>query len=298
MRSPVLFLIFNRPNQTALVFETIKNQKPPRLYIVADGPREGKKGEIDICSATREIVNAVDWNCQVKTLFRKNNLGCKKSVSQGISWFFEHETEGIILEDDCLPSPSFFDFMDEMLEKFRYEEKVACINGNCSFNISERSTETYFFTVHANVWGWGTWKRVWDLYDLDMTKWPEAKKLHLTEQIFFDHRISNFWNKIFQKTYEGKLSTWDYQLVFLVFFYRLLCVQPYVNLISNIGFGPNATITKDTSSPRANQKSEAIDFPIKHPTELIRSFVIEEWDAKHNFGLTNKIKRLIKKVFF
>lgn len=297
MQSPILFLIFNRPNQTKLVFELIKNAKPPRLYIAADGPRSNRLLEADLCRKTREIVKHVDWDCQVKKLFRQKNYGCKESVSQAISWFFKHESEGIILEDDCLPSPSFFPFMDEMLKKYRYVDEIACINGNNIMGDLEGYHDSYFFTVNANVWGWGSWRRVWDLYDLEMRNWPVAKNSRLIEKIFTNKKLCTFWNNVFEKTFGRKIQTWDYQFVFLIFLNNFLCVQPYRNLISNIGFGGDATITKDTSSLRSNQKLGFLNLPIKHPVKIERNFLFENWDA-NNFKLINRSKRLIKRLIF
>src|SRR5690349_2048344 len=130
MKSAILFLVFNRPETTARVFEAIRAAQPPRLYVAADGPRASRIGESERCDLTRRIASAVDWPCDITTLFRAANLGCKNAVSSAISWFFEHEEEGVILEDDCLPDPSFFRYCDELLAHYRDDTRIGLISGN------------------------------------------------------------------------------------------------------------------------------------------------------------------------
>ena len=157
--TPVLFLIFNRPDTTKQVFSAIQKARPPRLYVAGDGPRPEQSNEAEICEIVRSIATNVDWDCEVKTLFRDHNFGCRLAVSQAISWFFENEPEGIILEDDCLPSQSFFWFCQELLEDFRNDKQVGAICGFYSNELDYKPSASYFFSRYMRVWGWAGWRR-------------------------------------------------------------------------------------------------------------------------------------------
>jgi len=175
VETPLLFLVFNRPEPTARVFERIRAMRPATLYVSADGPRAGRDGEYDACRKVREIVKNVDWDCDTKYLFHDSNLGCKKGVSTGITWFFENEAEGIVLEDDCLPDPSFFQFCSELLTRYRDDGRIGLIAGTNYLGESE-CEDDYFFSRHCPIWGWASWRRAWSRYDLAMRDWPEFKR--------------------------------------------------------------------------------------------------------------------------
>ena len=168
MNSAVLFVIFNRPETTARVFEAIRSARPPRLYVAADGPRTSRSGEADRCRLVREIASRVDWTCELHTLFREANLGCKLGVSGAIDWFFQSETEGIILEDDVVPLASFFGLCDELLETYRDDPKVFAVSGCNLVSSVYRPNHSYFFSRYCHVWGWATWRRAWEHYDVPM----------------------------------------------------------------------------------------------------------------------------------
>lgn len=282
MKSAVLFLVFNRPEKTKKVFEAIRKAKPPKLYIAADGARNGKQGERERCERVRNIFQGIDWKCEVKTLYRDNNLGCKLAISSAITWFFEGEQEGVILEDDCVPGESFFQFMDEMLERYRYEVEVACINGSSIMGSIQSQAYSYHFTVNPFIWGWGTWRRVWQLYDIEMKAWPNFLIENKITEIYYDKKQQRKWIYYFQQTYDGVIPTWDFQFVFTVLKNKLLCVQPYKNLISNIGFDEEATLTKDKASERSNQEIVELEFPLKHPPIIEREYLIEQWEYRNN----------------
>lgn len=166
----VLFIIFNRPETTQRVFEAIRLAKPSRLYVAADGARENKAGENELCEQTRKIIQNIDWQCDVKTLFQKENLGCGKAVSKAISWFFENEEMGIILEDDCLPHPSFFKYCEELLEKYKNNEMIGIISGS-NFQKSKKIGDcSYYFSDLINVWGWASWARNWNDFKFNVNE--------------------------------------------------------------------------------------------------------------------------------
>jgi len=305
-QSAVLFIVFNRPDTTQQVFEQIKNAQPARLYIAADGPRSHKNGEDELCEQVRNIAQQVDWPCKVKTLFRDNNLGCKEAVSSGIDWFFEHEEEGIILEDDCLPANSFFSFCDEMLEKYRHDTRVRHICGCNLQQGNKRGDASYYFSNLTLVWGWAGWRRVWNDYDKTLAKYDEQVIRPQLSKIFADPLIVDSWEAIFKELKAGHINTWDYQLTFLNFFNNGLSVIPNKNLVSNIGYGSNSTHTANSANQFANVPLEEID-EITHPLYflpekeadvfvLTPEFKLEERYHKHNHP-RRQLKRWLKNRF-
>lgn len=272
-RSPVLFMIFRRPDLTARVFEQIRNVQPKKLYIAADGPRPEKEGEQQLCNETRNIIKQVDWDCEVKTLFREKNLGCKMAISSAIDWFFDHEEEGIILEDDCLPNQSFFRFCDAMLEKYRHDTRIRHISG-CNLQHGKTwGTATYYYSNLTHAWGWASWRRVWKDYDRELALYNGADVSKQLAKIFTDPLVIESWHRIFEETKAGKINTWDYQLTLINFFQHGLSIIPNINMISNIGFGANSTHTSQEDSVYANIPRKELG-EITHPL-----FVLPEKDA-------------------
>ncbi|MCL0077897.1 hypothetical protein M1N61_02445 [Peptococcaceae bacterium] len=291
LETPVLFLVFNRPDTTAQVFEAIKQAKPPRLYVASDGAREDKEGELEKVKQVREIVSQVDWNCEVKTLFRDKNLGCKIAVSSAIDWLFEQEEMGIILEDDCLPHPTFFRFCQELLERYRDDERIGMISGN-NFQFGRKCTDySYYFSMYSHIWGWASWRRAWKYYDVDMKIWPEIRDDKLLYSCIGGKGF-NYWKNIFERVYQGEINTWDYQWTFTCWVQNKLSILPRVNLVSNIGFGAESTHAKDINSPVANMPTEAMDFPLKHPDFIIRNVSADNFTQQNIFG--SNIKTRIK----
>jgi hypothetical protein len=167
-KTPILFLVFNRPETTKFVFESIRSVKPAKLYICADGPRPNVENDKIHCSAVRKIVSNIDWECEVKTLFRIENKGCGKGVSEAITWFFSNEEEGIILEDDCLPNDSFFYYCSDLLDKYRFDTRIMHIGANNFLDDTISVENDIYFSSISHIWGWATWKRAWDSYDFKL----------------------------------------------------------------------------------------------------------------------------------
>jgi len=234
LKTPVLFLVFNRIDTTKKVFREIQRTKPSQLFVASDGPRENRKGEREIVESVRKYILAnVDWKCKVKTLFRKKNLGCKYAVSSAIDWFFKNVKQGIILEDDCLPSQSFFKFCQEMLTKYKDEKKVMMISGD---NFIEKTTkkmkESYYFSRNAHIWGWATWKRAWSEYDVNIHEKLSKKDITTMSKSLFEYLLNRKrWTDLKLK----RVDTWDYQWEFTMKKIGGLCVCPKLNLVENIG---------------------------------------------------------------
>ncbi|MBA7476353.1 hypothetical protein ES707_11738 [subsurface metagenome] len=236
METPVLFLIFNRPVITYKVFKKIKNVKPKKLYIAADGPRENNINDKVNCKKAREVINKIDWDCEVKTLFRDKNLGFPLAISLAIDWFFKNEEMGIILEDDCLPDPSFFYFCQELLQKYKDDARIMMISGFNYLINSLEIRESYFFSNYYCIWGWATWRRAWKLYDIEMKNWDYFKENNNLVWIYKDKRLAEYVYSLIQSTYDGFIDTWDVQWFFTCITQNGLSIVPSVNLISNIGW--------------------------------------------------------------
>jgi len=301
-KTPILFLTFNRPDTTRIVFNEILKVRPAQLYIAQDGPRKNKPGETEKCRQVREIFKHVNPDCAVKTLFRENNLGCKEAASSAITWFFENVSEGIILEDDCLPHPDFFRFCREMLERYRDNEKIMHISGD-NFNFGEKAgNSSYYFSKFVYIWGWATWHRAWRHYDLDMKTWPEFVKQNRMSEISKYRRLRERWTETLQNTYLGKTNAWDYQLMCAIWNQNGLCINPNVNLVANIGFGKGATHTTNKKSKLAVVESCAID-EITHPLIIQRAGEDDELHRKNWMPsivekIKNREKRPMSKIIF
>lgn len=266
--TPVLLLIFNRPDHTRRVFERIREVRPRQLFISADGPRQNRAGEEEQCQLTRMIVDQVDWDCEVKTLFRSENLGCMMAVSSGIRWFFDQVEAGIILEDDCLPDLSFFQFAEALLNRYGNQPEVMMISGiNFLENLYTQYPGSYFFLPFTFTWGWASWRRAWDLYDLHMEGLDENVKKDFLQEAVPDQTARNYLYKKFLDSRTGLTTTWDYQWLYKVLEKKGLCITPKVNLVSNIGFDEMATHTG--AGKEGNMLvSKEIEFPLQHPTIL------------------------------
>lgn len=268
-KSAVLLLAFNRPDTTLKVFEAIREARPRRLYIAADGPREDRPGEDQLCAEVRRIATAVDWNCKVSTLFQEQNLGCGRAVTQAITWFFDQEEEGIILEDDTLPDATFFCFCDELLARYRNDERIMAICGGSYFPRYLAPSTSYTYSRLFDPWGWATWRRAWNRNDATLSELDEVVKSGLIEAMDTKRfAFSKNWIDLFQRTKAGEIDTWDYQWTFSILRDAGFVIVPKRNLIFNLGFGDGATHTTDVTSKLASLQRHALEFPLKHPRHL------------------------------
>jgi len=303
LHTPILLLVFNRPEQAMQIFGQIRLQQPERLFIAADGPRADRAGEAALCEITRTtILNGIDWPCKVETLFRPDNLGCGKAVSSAINWFFNHVEEGIILEDDCLPDPTFFSFCTAMLEKHRINEKVMHINGGNYQGGILRGNASYYFSRYAHVWGWASWRRAWQHYDFSLQRYRDAST----------QGLNSFLKSELQAIYKGQTDTWDIQWYMSVWFNKGLVVTPNVSLVKNIGYGKDATHTQlvpqwfnkiqygkitDIKHPDNNNIDEEADrYSLKMLYSPNRIYMAIKKMAQNNTWLFNQCKRIYKMV--
>ncbi|KAF3888368.1 MULTISPECIES: hypothetical protein [Nostocales] len=303
MKTPVVLIIFKRPHTTQKVFEAIRQAKPYKLFIIADGPRQDRFGEAEKCEATRAIIDRVDWDCEVLKNYSDTNLGCAKRVSSGLDWVFTNVEEAIILEDDCVPHPTFFRFCEELLEKYRDDTRVASISGeNVQFG-RRRTNYSYYFSIFNHCWGWASWRRAWQNYDFSIKLWREIQAGDFLKDILKDRKAERYWSKIFQSVYHNPSGiTWDYQWTFACWVQGSLGIISNVNLISNIGFGPDST--HFTSSPKKNpydnMLTQAIEFPLKHPPFIIRDVKADNFTQKTIFRerklqlLKQRIQKILK----
>jgi hypothetical protein len=270
MKTPIAFLIFNRPETTAEVFESIRRAKPAKLLIVADGPRTDRAGEAEKCALARAIIDRVDWNCEVLTNYSDVNLGCRERISSGLKWVFDTVEEAIILEDDCVPHPTFFPYCEELLDRYKDDERVMVISGQKSQIQYHRTQYSYSFSRYFHVWGWASWRRAFQNFDARLDLWPEIRDSDFLKDLLIDERTVKYWSDIFQGVFDGKINTWDYQWLFACWIRSGLMILPSVNLISNIGCTVEATHTVNTNHPNANDPTEAITLPLRHPPFVIR----------------------------
>ncbi|WOO41434.1 hypothetical protein [Rubellicoccus peritrichatus] len=240
---PVLLIIFNRPETTDKVFARIREIRPKHLYIGADGPRSDVEGEDAKCRKARKIVDGVDWPCEVKTLFREKNLGCRKAVSESITWFFENVNEGIILEDDCLPDPSFFDYCSNLLERYKDDTRIMCISGSNFQNGEIRGDGDYYYSIFPHCWGWATWRRAWNLYDSEMSSWPSFKEQNGCKGLLPHSSDIRRFQGSFQNAADGILDSWGYVWLYSCWSQNGLTCLPQKNLVQNVGFSSDATRT-------------------------------------------------------
>lgn len=247
-QTSVVFLIFNRPDTTARVFETIRRAQPPRLFVIADGPRPDHPSDAEKCATARSVIDQVDWDCEVLTNYADTNLGCGRRVSSGLDWVFEMVEEAIILEDDCVPHPTFFRFCEEVLERYRDDERVMMITGT---NVLPKLDihESYLFSRYFNIWGWATWRRAWKKYDFSMTDWERLRAQKQVRYFYPQPYMVKHVTEMFDLIYAKRIDSWDIQWFYCCLFNNGLCVVPRVNLVSNIGMvGTHTTDGMDDPS--------------------------------------------------
>lgn len=277
VNSPVAYIVFNRPEITRQSFAVIREQRPKQLFIIADGPRESHESDLVKCAEVRDIVDNVDWDCEVHHNYAEQNMGLKNRVSSGLDWVFNQVEEAMILEDDCIAHPDFFSFCNALLERYREENKVAVITGNNFQQGRWRGEASYYFSKYNHCWGWATWRRSWQKYDGDLTFWPEWKTTddYMAKLPSVSER--RYWGQIFDKVKAKKIDSWAYPWTASVWHYGGLTASPNVNLVSNIGFGEDATHTKDKGSASSRISVDSLSHSLVHPNTVIQHLEADKY---------------------
>lgn len=286
---PIAYVIFNRPGHTRETFSVIRAQRPTKLFIIADGPRAGHTTDAQRCAETRAIVDHIDWPCEVHRNYADQNMGCKLRVSSGLDWVFEHVDAAVILEDDCVPNVDFFDYCDDLLVRYAEDTRVWVVTGNNFQDGKKRGEAAYYFSKYNHCWGWATWRRAWQHYRVDMPFWPAWRDSVGWLNKMSDRAERDTWTNIFDRVYRGEIDTWDYQWTACVWYYGGLTATPKVNLVTNIGFGPDATHTV-TNNDQAGLPVFPLG-PLTHPQKIEANVHADRWVFDHNFGgLTHPLR--------
>lgn len=275
LQTPVALILYNRPETTARVFASIRHARPMTLLLIADGPNPDRSDDAQRCAAARAEVEQVDWDCTVLADYADEHLGLKRRVDSGLTWLFGQVEEAIILEDDCLPDASFFPFCAQLLERYRQHDQVMAISGTNFLHGQHRTASSYHFSRYPIIWGWASWRRAWHRYDGAMRSWPGLIASRWLAEELETPAAVRYWSFIFQKSYETQ-ETWDYAWMLSCWLHRGLSITPAVNLVTNIGFQPDATHTRDSSSPFANRPVAPIQFPLRHPPAIRRDEQADE----------------------
>ena len=298
--SPVVLIAFNRPDLTRRVFARIREVKPGQLFVVCDGPRVDHPADAQKVEEVRRIIaDGVDWPCEIKTQYAEQNLGCRECLSMGIRWTFSLVEEAIFLEDDCLPDLTFFSFCEAMLERYREDERVMHINGSNFTSPAASEGTSYYFSKYVWVWGWASWRRAWEHYDYTMASWNE--RLPALSRSFDSRREQAFWMSIFEKARQDwkMAKTWDFSWIYSCWTRGGLTVMPTVNLVENLGFGPDATHTQDGSSHlrMAAGKLHLARHPLRFRRSRIRDDLMFRAYAGETLSLRNNFVGVCRVLF-
>jgi hypothetical protein len=298
LNTPVAFCIFKRPETTQRVFDAIRQAKPPKLFVIADGPRSHVADEAEKCLATRAIIEQVDWDCQVFKNYSDVNLRPIGRVPSGLDWVFSQVETAIILEDDCLPHPTFFQFCEELLDYYRDDERIMAISGQNVQMGRQNTPYSYYFSRYNHCWGWATWRRAWNYCDMDMKFWPEVRDNDLLHHILDSPREIRFWTDWYQRAYDkNQGDNWDAQWTFAAWVQSGLSILSNQNLISNIGFGQAGTNTLEITE-HANLPTVAMNFPLHHPPFKVRNVAADRFTHDTLFAppFPQRVKKKLKKI--
>ena len=292
MRTPVVLIIFNRPEVTRRVFEVIRAAEPETLYVIADGARHDHEGEQQRCEMARSATEKVDWTSDVRRIYSDSNLGCGRRVSSGLDDVFSDVEEAIVVEDDCLPHPTFFRFCEELLLHYREEQRVVAISGDNFQRGNVRGQGSYYFSRYNHCWGWASWRREWSRYDFRMEDWPSLRDEGWLRSMFRDPRAVRYWSAQFDAVSRGEIDTWDLQWTFACWRRGGLSALPNTNLVSNIGFGADATHCAPGDSGNS-LPARHMTFPLIHPETLERDVEADRftYDTQFHEGRRDRWRR-------
>ncbi|MGE0102277.1 MAG: glycosyltransferase family 2 protein [Blastocatellales bacterium] len=291
-KTPVVLIIYNRPDTTARVFNEIRRYKPTILYVIADGHKAGDVFDKNMVDNTRELIKNVDWDCDVRLNYADTNLGCRIRICTGLDWVFNQSEKAIILEDDCLPHKDFFAFCDEILNRYQYEPRIMHVSGS-NYLFGKIDIEySYYFSIYNHCSGWATWSRAWKYFDPEIKSWPYLKETDFLSNLFDNDKSRTYWESAFQDVYEKRIDSWAYCWTLACWMNNGLTIIPRHNLITNIGYGLNATHTKNARSRFADIPTSPLSFPLIHPVQIDRNNDADKITEKINYN-RHFIRRVI-----
>ncbi len=280
---PVVLCIYNRPDFTRRVADILKAADPERIFIVADGPKSNDPDDAALCAEALRVAEERFKGIRVEVNASASNLGSRKRIQSGLTWVFGEVDEAIIIEDDCLPEISFFPFCAELIEKYRHEKRVGLIGGS-NFQFERRcGSDSYFFSRYPLMWGWAAWRRTWEIYEADLESWTDVRDTSWLADLLVDPLAAAYWRRIFDLARDG-FDAWDYSMIYSCWRNNLLSIQPCRNLVSNIGFGSNATNTREKGSPLSNIPFHKMIFPLSHPARIERHPDCDNWTEEIAFS--------------
>jgi hypothetical protein len=293
----VVYLAYNRPRHVKKTFPAIRRAKPKVLFLVADGPKTDSETDFQNCSEVRRLIQNIDWPCEVFRNYADSNMGLKKRVSSGLSWVFNHVNEAIILEDDCLPHPDFFQFCAELLKRYESDKRIWTITGDNFQNGKRRGKASYYFSKYPHCWGWATWARAWKNYQEDIPFWPEWRDSGEWRDRHCRREEERHWRGVFDKVYAGKVNSWSFPWIATVWQQNGLTATPNVNLVSNIGFGNDGTHCLDVNASEI-QPRKLVD--LIHPDKVESDHKADQHVFMKTFRKEKAINALtqIQKVLF
>ncbi len=301
--APVLLTVFNRPHETRQVLARLKEVRPPKVFIAADGPREEKAEDQHLCAEVRRLVaQEITWPAAVATDFSPQNLGLRRRMASAISWVLSKEEQVIVLEDDCLPDPTFFRFCTELLDAYSDDSQVGVVTGDNFQREGFQCDASYYFSRYPHCWGWATWRRSWEFYDDEMLDWPAVRDTGWLKTLFPHPLEELYWRKIFDETYKNNIPSWAYRWTYSCWRHDLLTATPARNLVTNIGTGAAASNTRDPEEGKHGLKAHAMAFPLVHPTVISRDPIADDRVQQLAFGrakdpsLGGQVVRLLSKI--
>lgn len=301
--APVLLTVFNRPHETRQVLERLRQVQPQKIFIAADGPRNGQAEDLTLCKEVRRLIkDEIDWHAEVITDFSSRNLGLRRRMVSAITWALEHEDRVIVLEDDCIPNDSFFRFSTKLLDRYADDQRIGVITGNNFQPVGFECDASYYFSRYPHCWGWATWRRAWNYYDDAMSDWIKVRESEWLKTIFCDPLEALYWKQIFDDTHSGKIESWAYRWTYSCWRKEMLTITPAVNLVTNIGIGNSATNTRSLDPTKHKLKNNNLTFPLKHTKLIGLNSVADNHVQKKHFGrardnsIHGKIKKLLLKI--
>lgn len=302
MNTPVTIIIYNRYKNTIKLFDVLKKIEPSQLFVIADGPKENDVEDEKNIMQTRSILDSIDWDCNVTKIYREHNLGLEKNITLGLNEVFSNVQETIILEDDCIPNESFFQFCTELLKHYKDNKEIVQISGT-KYIPNEIRYHSYYYSKYSIEWGWATWKDRWERYDALMEGWPNMRKKKDFRDLFSSNKTYKYWRYIFDNCYKGNINSWAYKWLYNNLIEHGYSIIPSVNLVENIGVGINSTNTF-LSNKKIIQQVKTINYPLIYHDKVIHNnnydVILEKLEYTKSVLwlelITMRMKPYIKKI--